>query len=203
MLGKEFWGFPGFVLIVGIVILGMLGPASAGMMGVARIVFSMGRAGILPLVFGRLHSRFRTPWVAILVVYVFGLITMIPGSVLWGGDTGPLQWCLAVGIVTAMAAALVCYGIACVCSIFYYRRKHPIEFSTWKHAVVPGLGAALIVFVFVGMFFPPHMPEIFAVIVVLIIALCFFVSGTRLQRTRSKEELESTGLIMAGLVDEE
>ena len=203
MLGKEFWGLPGFVLFIGIVTLGTIGPASAGMMGVARIVYSMGRAGILPRVFGRLHSRFRTPWAAILAVYVFGLIAMIPGSVLWGGDTGPLQWCVAVGVITAMAAALACYGIACVCSIFYYRRKHPGEFNTWKHGVVPGLGASLIVFVLVGMFFPPHIPEIFDITAVLIIALCFFVSGTRLQRTRSKEELERTGAIMAGLVDEE
>ena len=202
-LSKKFWGFPGFVLLIGVVTLGTIGPASAGMMGVARILYSMGRAGIIPRGFGKLHARFRTPWVAILAVYVFGLITMIPGSLLWGGDNGPLQWCLAVGVIIAMAAALACYGIACVCTTFYYRRKAPGEYSLWKHAVVPGLGVCSILFVLIGMFFPPHIPEIFDLIVVLIIALGFFISGGHLQRTRSKEELERTGAIVAGLVQEE
>jgi L-asparagine transporter-like permease len=103
-------------------------------------------------------------------------------------------------VIIAMAAALACYGIACICSTFYYQRKHPGEFSLWKHAVVPGLGALAILFVLIGMFFPPHVPEIFDLIFVLIIALGFFISGAYLQRTKSKEALERTGAIVAGLV---
>jgi len=203
MLGKEFWGFPGFVLLAGLVTLGMIGPASAGMMGVARIIYSMGRGGILPRVFGKLDSKYKTPWVATLTVFAFGLVIVIPGSFLWSGDTGPLNWCLSVGLITAMAAALACYGIICICSIFYYHRKHPKEFSKFKHVAVPGLGFSLIAFIFIGVFFPPHIPEIFDMIVVVIVALGFFISGIYLQRTRSKAELERTGAIMAGLINKE
>jgi len=43
----------------------MFGYLTGSMLGTPRILFAFGRDGILPSLFGRVHPRFRTPWLAI------------------------------------------------------------------------------------------------------------------------------------------
>lgn len=57
--------------VVGSVLCG-----AAAQMGVSRILFAMGRDGILPAAFARLHRRFRTPYVATAVVSAFSLVAL-------------------------------------------------------------------------------------------------------------------------------
>lgn len=62
-----------FVLVnvVGIVLCG-----TAAQMSVSRVLFAMGRDGILPPVLARLHRRFRTPYIAAAVVSVVALVAL-------------------------------------------------------------------------------------------------------------------------------
>ncbi|QZY50908.1 APC family permease [Leucobacter tenebrionis] len=62
-----------FVIVntVGIVLCG-----TAAQMSVSRVLFAMGRDGILPPVLSRLHRRFRTPYVAALLVSVVALVAL-------------------------------------------------------------------------------------------------------------------------------
>ena len=39
-------------------------------MSSSRLLFSMGRSGIMPTVFSKLHSKHKTPYVAIILVAV-------------------------------------------------------------------------------------------------------------------------------------
>jgi APA family basic amino acid/polyamine antiporter len=57
---------------------------NAGIMGISRLAFSMGSYQQLPSVFHRLHPRFRTPCISIIVFSVVAILLLIPG--LFRGD---------------------------------------------------------------------------------------------------------------------
>ena len=52
---------------------------NAGLMGISRLAFSMGSYQQLPSVFKRVHSRFRTPYISIIVFSVVAILILIPG----------------------------------------------------------------------------------------------------------------------------
>src|SRR5262249_28142299 len=55
---------------------------NAGVIGASRITYSMSSYRQLPEVFRRLHPRFKTPWLALVVFAGFAAILfMIPGNV--------------------------------------------------------------------------------------------------------------------------
>ena len=53
---------------------------NAGIIGVSRLVYSMGLHRQLPDGLRRLHPRFRTPWIGILIFGGIACLTMIPGQ---------------------------------------------------------------------------------------------------------------------------
>src|SRR5215472_15341662 len=59
------WILASLASILGISVL--LVASNAGIVGVSRITFAMSRDGVIPRLFGRLHGRLKTPYVAILV----------------------------------------------------------------------------------------------------------------------------------------
>jgi len=52
---------------------------NAGLLGISRLAFSLGRFHLIPEELGRVHSRFKTPYIAILVFGLIALILQIPG----------------------------------------------------------------------------------------------------------------------------
>ena len=52
---------------------------NAGLMGISRLAFSMGTNKQLPSAFHRLHSRFRTPYIAIIVFTIIAIAIVLPG----------------------------------------------------------------------------------------------------------------------------
>ncbi len=56
--------------------------ANAGVIGASRITYSMSSYRQLPEVFRRLHPRFKTPWLALIIFAgVFSILFMLPGNV--------------------------------------------------------------------------------------------------------------------------
>ena len=53
---------------------------NAALIGVSRLVYSMGMHRQLPDALRRLHPRFRTPWIGILVFAGAAVITLLPGQ---------------------------------------------------------------------------------------------------------------------------
>ncbi len=53
---------------------------NAGIIGVSRLVYSMGIHRQMPDALRRLHPRFRTPWIGILVFSTFAIVVILPGQ---------------------------------------------------------------------------------------------------------------------------
>ncbi|MGH2941560.1 MAG: amino acid permease [Solirubrobacteraceae bacterium] len=58
----------------------LVAATNAGVLGVSRLTYSMGLYRQLPDVMRRLHSRYRTPYVGILVFSAFACVALLPGQ---------------------------------------------------------------------------------------------------------------------------
>ncbi len=52
---------------------------NAGIMGISRLGFSLGSYGQLPSAFKRVHRRFRTPYMSIIVFCLVAILILVPG----------------------------------------------------------------------------------------------------------------------------
>lgn len=50
------------------------------LLGAPRVLFAFGRDGLLPSVFGKIHARFRTPYIAILTHFLLALALALTGT---------------------------------------------------------------------------------------------------------------------------
>ncbi len=73
------------------------------MMGQARIFYSMSRDGLLPVKFGEIHARFKTPWLATTIT---GVVSLIMAAIFPIGFLGEL-----VSIGALLAFVMVCAGV--------------------------------------------------------------------------------------------
>ena len=74
-------GFPGILPLVAFLIaLSNIGAAGAYLAAVARLPFVAGLDRFLPPAFGSLHSRWKTPWVALLTQFVLGVVFIFLGQ---------------------------------------------------------------------------------------------------------------------------
>lgn len=94
---------------------------NTGVIGVSRIVFSMGRFDLLPRWFYKVHRRFKTPFRTILVFGTIGTILAFIGELTFVADLYNY-------------GALLSYIIVNVCLIVL-RNKEPSAYRPWK---VPG-----------------------------------------------------------------
>ena len=52
---------------------------NAGLMGVSRLTFSLGRFQLIPLALSKVHSRFKTPYRAVIWFAGIAILLLIPG----------------------------------------------------------------------------------------------------------------------------
>jgi basic amino acid/polyamine antiporter, APA family len=90
------------VVLIG-AMLGMISSILVFQLGQARVWFAMSRDGLLPKVFGKIHSRFRTPAVA---TWVAGFVVGIPAGLLDIGTVSNLS-----NIGTLFAFVLVAIAV--------------------------------------------------------------------------------------------
>jgi amino acid transporter len=134
-LGEVYWG-AGWVLIFFAIINSAIANANAGVNAATRVLYAMGRNGVLPRAFAQTHPEYRTPHVATIAVSGLGVAL----ALLMGWKWDPLT--AFVIIATAVTIVVICmYITVCVaCTVYYWRTKRS-EWNVWLHGVCPTLGA--------------------------------------------------------------
>jgi basic amino acid/polyamine antiporter, APA family len=112
-------------------------------MGQPRIFLAMSRDGLLPPIFGRVHPRFRTPYVGTILT---GLVVALASNLLTEGQALELT-----NIGTLFAFALVCSGVIALRRV---EPDRPRPFRVPLYPVTPLLGVAACVFLMSGL--PPE-----------------------------------------------
>ena len=72
------WILGGLTAILGITVL--IVAANAGIVGISRITYAMSEEGVIPKIFSRLHRKYKTPFVSILVFSVVSMGIVIAFS---------------------------------------------------------------------------------------------------------------------------
>ncbi len=157
-----------------------------------RIIFSMGRDHVLPSILGRVHSRWFSPYTAIVAQTIFTLVVGIPVAIRLGpGATGAYGFTGAIGTV----AIVIVYMLSNIALIRYFF-KLP-ERNWFLHIVIPILGVLALAYPLwsvaqPGQAYPYNLvPYIVIIWLVLGVILYFYL------RANSPEKLNALGSFMA------
>jgi putrescine importer len=104
--------------------------------GSTRILYAMGRDGVLDRRFGTVHPRFQVPWFAISVVLVFAVIVEVLLSIYLGTNFNLTLW--LVNLIVFFA--LVTYLVINVCNPLLFFRHARHSFHWFSNGVVPVAG---------------------------------------------------------------
>ncbi|MCK1823446.1 APC family permease [Streptomyces sp. XM83C] len=144
-LGEAVWpGWGGRVLAVA-VMLSTIATLETTLIQVTRSLFAMGRDRTMPAALGRVHPRWNTPWVAIVVVGAVALVMLVAANAL--GTVGDI---LSDAIQAIGLQIAVYYGLAGLAAVVAYRRvllRSPLHLLLG--GVGPLLGSAFMFWVFV------------------------------------------------------
>jgi amino acid transporter len=92
-------------------VLSTFGFLCAQLVGVPRLTYAFAEQGDFPAIFARVHPRFRTPYVSILLWGVLALALSLYGSFLWNA-------------VLSVASRVVSYVLVCA-ALLVLRRRQP------------------------------------------------------------------------------
>lgn len=144
-LGDVVWPGVGGKILVVAVVLSTIATLETTLIQVTRSLFAMGRDRTVPAVFGKSHSRWQTPWVAILVVVVVSLGLFVGSQKL--GSVGQIMT-HAVNAISLQIS--IYYALAGLAVVVAYRK---LIFKSVSNAIFVGLwplfGALFMCFLFV------------------------------------------------------
>ena len=135
------------LLVVNIVAVGIANIMNAQTAS-SRLLYSMGRDGVIPRFFGKVHPKYQTPWVASLVLGGLALIVTA-----FFGDMVMLSRFVNFGALSSF----VLLNFA-VFLYFFVKEKQRNTFADWlKYLICPFAGIAILVFVFTGFDVPTYV----------------------------------------------
>jgi amino acid transporter len=144
-LGNTVWPGTGGKILVIAVVLSTVATLETTLIQVTRSLFAMGRDKTIPAVFGRSHTRWQTPWVAIVVVVVVSLGLFVASNSLGSVTTIMGDAVAAIGLQIA-----VYYALAGIAVVVAYRK---LVLKSVSNAIFVGLwplaGAVFMGFLFV------------------------------------------------------
>ncbi|WP_294782908.1 APC family permease [uncultured Eubacterium sp.] len=104
-------GFPIILLCIGIAFGGDLSTINPGIAAPARYIYTMAKDGALPAFLGKIHPKFKTPHIAVIVVGIINFVLIATGSI---------NYIASVSLISLA----VCYMIGCL-SYLGLKKKYP------------------------------------------------------------------------------
>jgi amino acid transporter len=117
VLGQQVWPGLGGKLLIGAVMLSTIATLETTLIQVTRSLFAMGRDRTMPSALGRVHRRWNTPWVAIVVVGTVAVGMLTASNAL--GTVGDI---LSDAISAIGLQIAVYYGLAGLAVVVAYRK---------------------------------------------------------------------------------
>lgn len=163
----------------------------AGVNAGSRVMFSLGRAGLLPRRLGRTHPKWRTPWTAILSTSAFNAVLAV-GVGSW---LGPVPGAAFIGLIITLGVIVVyVFGNVSVPSLYWKRYRS--EWNTLRHAVIPVIATAILLLGLYYSLWPvPAYPNNIALFVVAGWLAIGVILAVGLWRTH-RSEFEVAGAVM-------
>ncbi|OQP87370.1 ethanolamine permease [Rhizobium rhizosphaerae] len=162
-------------MLVWLGLFGLVASFHGIIMGYARQIFAMSRAGFLPEFFSRLHPRFRTPHVATVAGGVIGVAAIFSDNLVSIAGQS-----LTASIVTMSVFGALTMYIMSMLSLFKLRQSEPglaRPFKAPLYPLAPGFALGMAVVAFLAMVY--YNTQIFAVFAGIMLVL---VVATRLMR---------------------
>jgi APA family basic amino acid/polyamine antiporter len=120
------WGPQGAAFVSGLILCSIFGACNGNILGGARAYFAMARDGVMFASVGRIHPRYQTPHVALLVQGVWSIVL---------ASTGSFEQLFTYVVFTAW----IFYAAAAL-AVVILRRKHPDlarPYRVWAYPVLP------------------------------------------------------------------
>ena len=153
VLGHAVWG-AGWWCVVLALINSAVGVGLACTNAASRVMYTMGRAGTLPVSFGRIHPIHRTPTFAIAFAQMAGL-----AAVLLVGLLLRPEYIFGFLGTIATLAVIILYVMANLALTRYMLSEQPANFTVWRHVVVPWVATLALLPVLVVTVYPePSWP---------------------------------------------
>ena len=130
------------MLVINIIAIGIANIMNAQIAS-SRLLFSMGRDGVLPRVLGKVHPKYQTPWVAAIFLGAFSLVlTLTAGQ--FGGMT-----VLAPMVNFGALASFIVLNFG-VFWYFWCKEKQRGGKAVLRYLICPWIGILILIYVFTG-----------------------------------------------------
>lgn len=130
-LAESVWG-PYKILITFVGMIAMIGGLVPVSTAASRVIYALGRDGTLPQSLGGVHQKYRTPWRALHLVFIFTVLGFAPLS-LYVGASRTIDWWGSVVVWLIIAV----YFATNLCNIIFYWRYRRTQFSLLWNFITP------------------------------------------------------------------
>ncbi len=185
---REAFGTIGLGVLTIAIVMGIFTGLNGFLLSASRLLFSMGRSGIMPSVFSKLHHRYKTPYVAIIFLVAITLIAP------WLGRTA-LTWIVDM----SSTGVSIAYFVTCLSAakLFSFDKNSRTYGPVYKIFAIVG---SVIAFIFLMLLLLPispaslSLPSHIALGGWTILGLIFFL--IRLPKLKRMDKDELTQLIL-------
>ena len=177
------FGYIGVGILSVAILMGIFTGLNGFLMSSSRLLFSMGRSGVMPRIFSRIHPKYNTPYIAIAFITLLALCSP------WLGRTA-LTWIVDM----SSTGVSIAYLVTCLSAYRLFGQRNTLHYDLkYKWMALLGVivsATFLILLLFPGSPASLKLPSYIALAVWLIIGIIFFMIRFRKLKAMSKETLD-------------